>query len=166
MRTCKGDMVLAPREDSIPSPSSDPRNTDTAHLSRLQTKAFEFCITSAGRGFFHVRVSEGLGPTKCSTRRCKFLSGDRPNVGSTFSYRLSPRISARRDRSLGRLRFSIRTWYAAKSSDTAATLTIKGRMIFRVARIVVLNWKCQKWAARAGCWAASNETPVTGPLRV
>src|SRR5437899_12801659 len=33
------------------------------------------------------------------------------------------------------MRFSLRTWYAAKSRDTLATLTIRGRTIFRVVRI-------------------------------
>jgi len=52
-------MVLASREDSTPSPPSDPRNTDTEHLSRLQIEAFDFRITSAGGGLFHVHVTEG-----------------------------------------------------------------------------------------------------------
>jgi len=37
---------------------------------------------------------------------------------------------------LRKLRFSVRTWYAAKNRDTDATLTIKGRMIFRGVRIM------------------------------
>jgi hypothetical protein len=56
-------MVLAPREDSTPSLLSDPRNTDTEHLSRLQTEAFDFCITSVSGGLFHVHITKGLRPT-------------------------------------------------------------------------------------------------------
>jgi hypothetical protein len=37
------------------------------------------------------------------------------------------------------MRFSLRTWYVAKSRDTAATLMIRGRTIFRVARIQTLR---------------------------
>src|SRR6266513_1853215 len=72
---------------------------------------------------------------KRSTRRCKLLSGARSSNGSTLSWRLSPRISERRERSLRKVLFSVRTWYAAKNRDTVATLTTKGRMIFRVVRI-------------------------------
>src|SRR5690348_10937717 len=83
-------------------------------------------------------------PFKCSrcpkrdTRRCRlrFSPWPRSSSGSTLSCKLSPRISARRDSSLRRLRRSVRTWYAAKSRDTTATLTIKGRTIFRVVRIM------------------------------
>src|SRR5260370_28025908 len=67
---------------------------------------------------------------------CKSFSGDGSSNGSTLSRRLSPRISARRERSLRKLRLSVRTWFAAKNRDTDATLTIKGRMIFRVVRII------------------------------
>src|SRR5579859_7884676 len=83
-------------------------------------------------------------PFKCSrcpkrdTRRCRLRLSPWPrsSSGSTLSCKLSPRISARRESSLRRLRRSVRTWYAAKSSDTTATLMIKGRTIFRVVRIM------------------------------
>src|SRR5216683_2265833 len=80
-------------------------------------------------------------PFKCSrspnrsTSLCKFLLGARSSSGSTLSCKDSPRISALLDRSLLRLRFSVRTWYRANSPETVATLTMRGRTILRAVRI-------------------------------
>src|SRR5437879_12963116 len=48
------------------------------------------------------------------------------------------------------MRFSLRTWYAAKSRDTMATLTIRGRTIFRVVRIGTPQSKYEDGPRRLG----------------
>jgi hypothetical protein len=55
---------------------------------------------------------------------------------------------------LRKLRFSVRTWYAAKNRDTDATLTIKGRMIFRVVRIMTPQFS--KMKSGRGGWAGGR----------
>src|SRR5882724_887380 len=110
-------------------------------------------------------------PFKCSrcpnrsTSGCKLFSCPRSSSGSTFSCKLSPRIAARRERSLRRMRFSVRTWYAAKSRDTAATLTIKGRMIFRVVRIMTPQFAETKIGRGGWVRAAKHERSVTGSFQ-
>ena len=63
------------------------------------------------------------------------------------------------------MRFSVRTWYAAKSKDTAATLTIKGRMIFRVVRIMTPQFAETKIGREGWVRAAKHERSVTGPFQ-
>src|SRR5260370_20767176 len=59
------------------------------------------------------------------------------------------------------MRLSFLTWYAANTKDTLATLTIRGRTIFRVVRIGTPQSKCEDGPRRLG---ASGRVDIMIPL--
>src|SRR5437879_574965 len=109
-------------------------------------------------------------PFKCSrcpnrsTSGCKLFSCPRSSSGSTFSCKLSPRIAARRERSLRRMRFSVRTWYAAKSKEPAGRWRFKGRMIFKAVGTMLLQLPERKLGGEGWGRAAKQERSLPGPF--